>query len=96
VNIDQSGATTVGLKQVNRDNNTRIKIRQCKYLNYIIEQDHRRIKRVTRLMLGFENFYTAQRTLAGIEVIAIIKKGQMKTRRGTDQSFAEQFYALAA
>ncbi len=96
VNIDQSGANTAGLKQVNRDNQTRIKIRQCKYLNNIIEQDHRRIKRLTRPMLGFKNFHAAQRTLAGIEVMAMIKKGQMKTSAGDEQSPAEQFYALAA
>ena len=93
--IDQSGANTAGLKQVNRDMKTRIKIRQCKYLNNIIEQDHRRIKGVTRPMLGFKNFHTAQRTF-GIEVMAMIKKGQMKIRAGNEQSFAEQFYALAA
>ncbi len=96
VNIDQSGANTAGLKQVNRDNKTRIKIRQCKYLNNIIEQDHRRIKRLTRPMLGFKNFHAAQRTLAGIEVMAMIKKGQIKTSAGDATSPAEQFYALAA
>ncbi len=96
VNIDQSGANTAGLKQVNRDQNTRIKIRQCKYLNNIIEQDHRRIKRKTRPMLGFKNFYAAQRTLAGIEVMAMIKKGQMQTLEGNKKSPAEMFYALAA
>jgi len=96
VNIDQSGANNAGLKQVNRDNKTRIKIRQCKYLNNIIEQDHRRIKRLTRPMLGFKNFHAAQRTLTGIEVVAMIKKGQMKTRVGDKPSPAEQFYALAA
>ncbi len=96
VNIDRSGANTAGLKQVNRDKKTRIKIRQCKYLNNIIEQDHRCIKRLTRPMLGFKNFYAAQRTLAGIEVMAMIKKGQMKTSVGNKQSPAEQFYALAA
>ncbi len=79
VNIDQSGANNAGLKQVNRDNKTRIKIRQCKYLNNIIEQDHRHIKRLTRPMLGFKNFHAAQRTLAGMEVMAMIKKGQMQT-----------------
>ncbi len=96
VNIDQSGANTAGLNQVNRDQNTRIKIRQCKYLNNIIEQDHRRIKGNTRPMLGFKNFHAAQRTLAGIEVMAMIKKGQMKTRAGDERTFAEKFYALAA
>jgi putative transposase len=96
VNIDQSGANTAGLKQVNREHHTRIKIRQYKYLNNIIEQDHRRIKRLTRPMLGFKNFYAAQRTLAGIEVMAMIKKGQMRTRVGHEQSFAQMFYALVA
>jgi len=96
VNIDQSGANKAGLKQVNRDHHTRIKIRQCKYLNNIIEQDHRRIKKLTRPMLGFKNFNAAQRTLAGIEVLAMIKKGQMKTSAGDKKSPAEMFYALVA
>jgi len=96
VNIDQSGANTAGLKQANREQKTRIKIRQCKYLNNMIEQDHRRIKRLTRPMLGFKNFYTAQRTLAGIEVMAMIKKGQMKTARGHEHTSAKMFYTLAA
>ena len=96
VNIDQSGANTAGLKLVNHEQKTRIKIRQCQYLNNIIEQDHRRIKRLTRPMLGFKNFYAAQRTLAGIEVLAMIKKGQMKIRVSHEPSFAEQFYMLAA
>jgi putative transposase len=96
VNIDQSGANHAGLKQVNRDHHTRIKIRQCKYLNNIIEQDHRRIKRLTRSMLGFKTFHAAQRTLAGIEVMAMIRKGQMKTRARDTQSSAEMFYGLAA
>ncbi|TFG60703.1 MAG: IS6 family transposase [Nitrospirales bacterium] len=96
VNIDQSGANTAGFKQVNREMKKRIKIRQCQYLYNIIEQDHRRIKRKTRPMLGFKNFHAAQRTLAGIEVMAMIKKGQMKIRAGDERTFAEMFYALAA
>ena len=96
INIDQSGANQAGLEQFNRNHNTRIKIRQCKYLNNIIEQDHRHIKRLMRPMLGFQNFYTAQRTLGGIEVMAMIKKGQMKTTAGDKKSPAEPFYALAA
>jgi len=96
INIDKSGANKAGLKQLNRGQNTRIKIRQCKYLNNIIEQDHRRIKRLTRPMLGFKNLYAAQRTLAGMEMMAMIKKGQMKTSEGNKTSPAEMFYALAA
>ena len=41
----------------------------------IVEQDHRFIKRKTKLMLGFKNFHAAQKTLAGIELIRMIKKG---------------------
>ncbi len=96
VNIDQSGANIAGLKQVNRDHHTRIKIRQCKYLNNIVEQYDRRIKRVTRPMLGFKNFDAAQRTLAEIEVMAMIKKGQMQIRASQEQTCAQMFYALAA
>ncbi len=47
-------------------------------------------------MLGFKNFHSAQRTLAGIEVMAMIKKGQMKTLAGDRKTPAEMFYALAA
>ena len=96
VNIDQSGANKAGLKQMNRDHNKRIKIRQCKYLNNIIEQNHRRIKRLTRPMLGFKSLYAAQRTLAGIEVMGMIKKGQMKISVGNKKSPADLFYELAA
>ena len=96
VNIDQSGANHAGLKQLNRDQKTRIKIRQCQYLNNIIEQAHRRIKRLTRPMLGFKNFHAAQRTLPGIEVMAMNKKGQMRTPAKNEKSPTTIFYALVA
>ena len=96
INIDKSGANMAGIKSYNRANNRRIKIRQCKYLNNIIEQDHRFIKRKTKLILGFKNFYSAQKTLAGVELIRMIKKGQMKKTRGDILSPAEQFYSLAS
>jgi len=47
-------------------------------------------------MRGFKNFHAAQRTLAGIEVMAMIKKAQIKTSTGDATSPAERFYALAA
>lgn len=53
INIDKSGSNTAAIKQYNHDENKRIKIRQCKYLNNVIEQNHRFIKRRTRPMLGF-------------------------------------------
>ena len=96
MNIDKSGSNKAAINQFNKDNNKRIKVRQCKYLNNIVEQDHRRIKRLTRPMLGFKNFHSAQSTLTGFELVAMIKKGQMKKNSSRDLSCAEQFYALAA
>ena len=96
INIDKSGANKAGIKSYNIENHRRIKIRQCKYLNNVVEQDHRFIKRKTKLVLGFKNFYSAQKTLAGIELVRKLKKGQLRKTRGDVLSPAEQFYALAA
>ena len=96
VNIDKSGSSKAALNQFNEDNKNRVKVRQCKYLNNIIEQDQRRIKRLVRPMPGFKNFNSAQSTLAGIELVAMIKKGQIKKNISRNLSFADQFYALAA
>lgn len=95
VNIDKSGANLAALKAINekQENNNPIVIRQVKYLNNQIEQDHRAIKRLTRPMLGFKNFLSAAATLAGIELHHMIKKCQSTIR--TDLSVWEQFYALA-
>ena len=101
INIDKSGANKAGVNQFNSDSNRRVKIRQYKYLNNIVEQvvrqsDHRRVKRITRPMLGFKSFHSAQNTLAGIELVAMLKKGQMKKNMVGALSPTEQFYALAA
>jgi putative transposase len=53
-----------------------ITIRQIKYLNNIIEKDHRGIKRITNSMLGFKAFYSAEATLAGIELHRMLRKEQ--------------------
>ena len=95
VTIDKSGANMAALEAINAARETPIKIRQTKYLNNIIEQDHRAIKRRTRPMLGFKSFRCARILLGGIEVAHMISKGQMKDN-GARQTFAEQFYSLAA
>ena len=74
---------------------SKIKVRQCKYLNNVVEQDHRLIKRITKPMLGFKNFYCAKRTLACIELIRMIKKCQMRDQAGASKIPAELFYGLA-
>jgi transposase, IS6 family len=60
------------------------RLRQVKYLNNIVEQDHRRVKRLTRPGLGFGGFWTARRTLAGFEAMAMIRKGQVRNIGGSD------------
>ncbi len=96
INIDKSGANKAGIRIYNQENGKRIKIRQCKYLNNIIEQDHRFIKKKIRPMLGFKSFRSARITLGGIETVHMIRKGQMKQRVGQHQTFAQQFFSLAA
>ena len=98
VTIDKSGANTAALATLNADNPEKeaITIRQSKYLNNLIEQDHRNIKRRIRQMLGFKSFRRAQTLLAGIELIHMILKGQYQHLQGDGLSPAEQFYLLAA
>ena len=85
INFDKSGANKSGIRSINRELLTvkKIKIRQCKYLNNIVEQDHRNIKRRISIDTGFKEFESAQRTLAGIEVVNIIRKGQIADSRKT-------------
>jgi len=73
-----------------------ITVRQSKYLNNLIEQDHRNIKRRIRPMLGFTSFRRSQTLLAGIELVQMIRKGQLQHPAGDRLSPAEQFYLMAA
>lgn len=96
VNIDQSGSNTSALNSINKglDKSEQIKIRQNKYLNNIIEQDHRFIKKITRATLGFKAEHSASATLQGIELHHMLRKGQHVD--SNQQSIFEQFYNLAA
>lgn len=80
--IDKSGANTAGLRGMNdalRNVGSRLRIRvyRSKYLNNIVEQDHRGIKRRIRPMLGFKALKSAAATLDGIETAHMIGKGQL-------------------
>ena len=97
ITIDGSAANEAAIKSYNEERGTAIAIRQTKYLNNIVEQDHRGVKRITRPMLGFKSFDAAQLTLVGIELMHMIKKKQMVVEEGNEgRTAAEQFYALAA
>src|SRR6201746_1050248 len=93
VTMDKSGANLAALQAINAERETPIKIRQVKYLNNIVEQDHRAIKRRTRPMMGFKNFRCARIILCGIETMHMISKGQMDNA-GVSRTAAEQFYSL--
>lgn len=100
VNIDKSGSNTAALERINTLLflyglwHLLIDVRRIKYLNNIVEQDHRGIKNITKYTLGFKSFEAAEATIAGIELHRMLKKGQLKT--ADKLSAWEQFYTLAA
>ena len=96
ITIDKSGSNTTAITHYNKTHKTAILIRHSKYLNNLVEQDHRAVKRKVRPMLGFKSFWAARCTIAGIEVMHAIRKGQLVSTGTTSQTPAEQFYALAA
>jgi len=97
ITIDGSEANEAAIKRYHEEHGTAIEIRQVKYLNNMVEQDHRAIKRVTRPMLGFKSFDAAQSTLVGIELMHMLKKRQLVAEEGNeDLTVAELFYSLAA
>ena len=79
VTIDKSGSNSCALNSLNKSlaKDKQIEIRQIKYLNNVVEQDHRFIKKRTRPMLGFKSFNSAKITITGIENIRMIQKGQI-------------------
>jgi len=94
--MDKSGANKAAMDGINKDRDVPIEVRQIKYLNNIVEQDHRAVKRITKPMMGFKSFRAASNVLTGIELMHMIHKGQMIVTKGDELSFADQFYALAA
>ena len=97
ITIDGSAANEAAIKSYNEAHGTAIEIRKVKYLNNIVEQDHRGVKRVTRPMLGFKSFNAAQDTLVGIELMHMLKKKQIVVEAGDESlTAAELFYSLAA
>ena len=95
VTMSKSGANKAAIDQIIENKEIAIEVRQVKYLNNIVEQDHRAIKRVTRPMLGFKSFRATAKVLAGIELMHMIRKGQLHFADSDTMSFADQFYALA-
>ena len=91
INIDKSGANLAAINSYNETGKENIEARQCKYLNNIVEQDHRPIKQLCRATLGFQSFRTARITIGGFEAMRMLKKKQVEAGGNTP---AENFYAL--
>ena len=96
VNVDGYEATQVGLRRVNKDleQDIQFTIRESKYLNNIIEQDHRSVKRITNQMRGFGNYENAKATLSGIELVHMLNKRQAANLKS--KTPWRQFYEIAA
>ncbi len=95
VTMDKSGANKAAIDEINANREKPMVVRQVKYLNNIVEQDHRAVKRITKPMLGFKSFQSAKNILAGIELMHMIRKGQIMMEGADKMSYAEQFYALS-
>ncbi len=95
VTMDKSGANKAAIDEIKANREIPMVVRQVKYLNNIVEQDNRAVKRVTKPMRGFKSFQSAKNILAGIELMHMIRKGQMMMEGADKMSYAEQFYVLA-
>jgi transposase-like protein len=95
VTVDKNAGYPVAAKAMKRAGELWrfAKLRQVKFLNKIVEQDHRRIKRLVRPGLGFKTFVTASRTIAGYEIMAMIRKGQVVIALANDMKAQSELIA---
>jgi transposase-like protein len=102
ITVDKNAAYPIATKAMKRDGELLrfAKLRQVKFLNNIVEQDHWRIKRLARPGLGFKSFVTATQTIAGYEAMAMIRKGQvvgvLPNDRGAQRGFIATLFGTAA
>ena len=95
ITVDKNAAYPIATKAMKRAGELWrfAKLRQVKFPNNIVEQDHRRIKRLVRPGLGFKSLTTASRTIAGYEVMAMIRKGQVVGAPANDMGAQRDFIA---
>lgn len=96
INIDKSGSNKSAIRFYNQRalaKKSRIKIRQCKYLNKIVQEDHCFVKKRISQGLGFKEFESAWRTIAGIEIVHMLKKNQLIDQ---EESMFKSFQSLVA
>jgi transposase, IS6 family len=95
ITVDKNAAYPIAMKTMKRDAELWrfAKLRQVKFLNNIVEQDHRRIKRLVRPGLGLKSFTSASRTIAGYEAMAMIRKAQVESAPANDMGAQRDFIA---
>jgi transposase-like protein len=102
INVDKNAAYPTAVEDLKVESvlSKSAKLRQSKYLNNLIEQDHRFIKRLVNPGMGFSSFNTARRTVQGIEMMNMIRKGQiLGVEKGdilTQVEFVSQVFGVAA
>ncbi|HDR7636465.1 MULTISPECIES: IS6 family transposase [Bacillus] len=101
ITVDKNPAFPIAIEELKTEKKmpVGIQIRQVKYLNNIVEQDHRFIKKRVRSMLGLKSFRTAKSILSGIEAMHIIKKGQLILRDKSvknEVKFIHQLFGMVA
>ncbi len=102
ITVDKNAAYPVAVEALKADETlaAETELRQSKYMNNVIEQDHRNIKRLTKPMMGFGSFHTARRTLSGMEAMSISRKGQAKEISQGDSvsqvKFIEELFGISA
>ena len=96
INVDKNPAYPAAVDALKAEGvlPCRVRLRQCKYLNNIIEQDHRTVKKRTWLAKGYGSFQSAWRTLEGIETISMIRKGRVRWVAKADVVAEARFIAM--
>lgn len=101
ITVDKNPAYPVAIQELQEEKSmpSGTQIRQQKYLNNIIEQDHRFIKKRVRSMLGLKSFRTAKKILSGMEAMHMLRKKQVFLREKPVQNqkkFIHQLFGLTA
>jgi len=95
INVDKNPAFPPAVEALKAEGilPRRVRLRQCKYLNNIIEQDHRTVKKRTWLAKGYGSLPTVWRTLQGIEAVHMIRKGRVRWVAKADAVAQSRFIA---
>ncbi|EEM02534.1 Transposase [Bacillus pseudomycoides] len=100
ITVDKNPAYPVAIEELKEEKRMPegIQIRQVKYLNNIVEQDHRFIKRRVHSMLGFKSFKTAISILSGVEAMHMMKKGQLVQNKSVQnqKQFIHKLFGLSS